>query len=264
MGGLLLAQGGLALGCGHPLSSQAEELRGPSCACWRRGGLRRELLEAQRKVREGQDGHEAQRQEVAELRRNLAGSTRDAGPSALQQRMRAALKTKPWAAGQVGCAGPSPSPAPSLAPPSSFRLIPGTISIPRFWGIAQVGFPYYPQTKLRLCTFEVISFPAGRGVVVAGGTAAGPKGGGARPWPHLPASPWRPVCLLVHLSPPRVCSASLEGLAQGDKLGRWHGHLRAGGSQSHSRNQGQGQLYRVTQEVPPQDWGHLCPLIPPA
>ena len=44
---------------------------------------------------------------------------------------------------------------------------------------------------------------------------AGLVGGASRPWPYLPASPWKPVCSLVHLSPPRVCSPSLEGLAQG-------------------------------------------------
>lgn len=112
------AQGGLAFGCGHPLSSQAEELRTQLCLLEEaRGGLRRELLEAQRRVREGQDGHEAQRQEVAELRRSLSEGTRER--EALRrsnEELRAALKTAESERVRWGMRRPVTEPRPFAKP----------------------------------------------------------------------------------------------------------------------------------------------------
>ena len=62
----------------RPPSSQAEELRTQLRLLEdARDGLRRELLEAQRKVRESQDGREAQRQEASELRRSLSEGAKE-------------------------------------------------------------------------------------------------------------------------------------------------------------------------------------------
>lgn len=64
--------------CGPPLSSQAEELRTQLHLLEdARDGLRRELLEAQRKLRESQDSREAQRQEAGELRRSLSEGAKE-------------------------------------------------------------------------------------------------------------------------------------------------------------------------------------------
>ena len=58
--------------------SQAEELRTQLRLLEdARDGLRRELLEAQRKVRDSQDGREAQRQEASELRRSLGEGVKE-------------------------------------------------------------------------------------------------------------------------------------------------------------------------------------------
>lgn len=139
------AHGGLAPSCGHPLSSQAEELRTQLRLLEEaRGGLRRELLEAQRKVREGQDGREAQRQEASELRRSLSEGARER--EALRrsnEELRMALKAAEservrWAA--------AAHPAPHRPPPLMvLNLIPGTNSTPRVlgesyrWGVPVLG-----------------------------------------------------------------------------------------------------------------------------
>lgn len=73
-----LLERGLTLSCDNPPFSQAEELRSQLRLLEdARDGLRRELLEAQRKVREGQDGREAQRQEAGELRRSLGEGAKE-------------------------------------------------------------------------------------------------------------------------------------------------------------------------------------------
>lgn len=60
------------------LDPQAEELRSQLRLLEdTRDGLRRELLEAQRKVRDSQEGCEAQRQEASELRRSLSEGTKE-------------------------------------------------------------------------------------------------------------------------------------------------------------------------------------------
>lgn len=60
------------------LDPQAEELRTQLRLLEdTRDGLRRELLEAQRKVRDSQEGCEAHRQEASELRRSLSEGTKE-------------------------------------------------------------------------------------------------------------------------------------------------------------------------------------------
>ena len=153
------AQGGPAPGCGHPLSSQAEELRTQLRLLEEaRGGLRRELLEAQRKVREGQDGREAQRQEVAELRRSLSEGARER--EALRrsnEELRAALKTAESERVRWGSGRWTLYRAPPLrqAPPlTSLNLIPRTDCTPRVlgeshrWGVPTLR-PSSDLTRLR-------------------------------------------------------------------------------------------------------------------
>lgn len=94
--------------------SQAEELRTQLRLLEdARDGLRRELLEAQRKVREGQDGHEAQRQEASELRRSLSEGVQER--EALRrsnEELRAAVKKAESERIRWGNArGPAPSPS---------------------------------------------------------------------------------------------------------------------------------------------------------
>lgn len=60
------------------LGSQAEELRAQLRLLEdAKDGLRRELLETQRKVRDSQEGREAQRQEASELRRSLSEGAKE-------------------------------------------------------------------------------------------------------------------------------------------------------------------------------------------
>lgn len=69
--------------------------------------MRRELLEAQRKVRESQDGLEAQRQEAGELRRSLSeGAKEREALRRSNEELRAAVKKAEskrirWGAGET-------------------------------------------------------------------------------------------------------------------------------------------------------------------
>lgn len=110
--------------------SQAEELRTQLRLLEdARDGLRRELLEAQRKVREGQDGREAQRQEASELRRSLSEGVQER--EALRrsnEELRAAVKKAESERIRWGnTRGPAPS-------PSHWILSLESNFIPRFWG----------------------------------------------------------------------------------------------------------------------------------
>lgn len=132
---------GPTVSCGHALTSQAEELRTQLRLLEdAREGLRRELLEAQRRVREGQDGREAQRQEAGELRRSLSEGAKEL--EALRrsnEELRAAVKKAEservrW--GDAGAPAPSPSPRSILRPESCpWNLI----SPPRSWGNRTAG-----------------------------------------------------------------------------------------------------------------------------
>ena len=101
-------------------------------------------------------------------------------------------------------------------------------------------------------------------MVVAGGWRRGVGVGGQTLAP--------PASIALETSVPSGPPLPAEGLLPvpggpgpgEDRLAGGTGHLWAGGSQSHSRNQGQGQLYRVTQGTLRRTGGHLCPLIPPA
>lgn len=81
--------------------------------------MRRELLEAQRKVRESQDGREAQRQEAGELRRSLSeGAKEREALRRSNEELRAAVKKAEserirWGDRKGGLAR-SPSPSPVL------------------------------------------------------------------------------------------------------------------------------------------------------
>lgn len=102
--------------CDDPLSPQAEELRTQLCLLEdARDGLRRELLEAQRKVRESQDGREAQRQELGELRRGLSeGAKEREALRRSNEELRAAVKKAESERIRWGDAGrPALSPLPS-------------------------------------------------------------------------------------------------------------------------------------------------------
>lgn len=132
--------GARPLPCDNPLCSQAEELRTQLRLLEdARDGTRRELLEAQRKVRESQDGHEAQRQEAGELRRSLSqGAKEREALRRSNEELRAAVKKAE--SERIRCSDVGgPAPSPTLSPIFCIEFVPWKLTLhthppPEVWG----------------------------------------------------------------------------------------------------------------------------------